>query len=678
MKKLLGKRILSLFLSLGTICSSSIISSAVKYKCSSSNSAAHKFPGCLLTVQRFDPFEKGEQEIEFVVDEKNPITLLPTNLKNSNLKYTNNVIYVKKDDLSSQLFTKAEEDGGEKVEQSHPQNNQLEIENTQLKEEIKKLKMKNEKLYEKNHSLSEQLTNKNRENESLSQKNTELLKQLQDKNEKMNCDKQQAAVATTVLEEENSKFKKGIKFLKSKNKRLSEENSNLFEQLTNKKQENKLLLQKNTELSQENNLLLQENTELSKLLKDTNEKMNCYATVTTIVLKNGDSENELYTLAKKEGTFQNDIQVLKSAIENETLKLKNKKYKKLQETQKKIDESKQKLKVIFKEQYHIQLLQKIILEIKQLENIANRSNESPDKISDLDNNLEKIKTELSKLEEKIKQSEYQKTDQDDFIINLLLELLSNKHKIIELEQKKIKLLDNIALKDEEIVDLKQQLSPDNQNPQKLATIEKNKIFFKKQSSSKKVQQKDQLLTFNQQKDQIPIEICKEQDSQGKEITYYANTEMCKYLFEIVFNFFNLSPEENSTEINEIEKNKKIINNKAVDTAIKELSRVYKKKSEEVFHNLDNHIKLSTNINSIIEILNTYNIKHIIEKYPLLLKKISKFAQRQNELNHQINQLKNTLELERKQISNSLIVMNQQYERRINVMQTYFIRTTYYN
>jgi regulator of PEP synthase PpsR (kinase-PPPase family) len=61
----------------------------------------------------------------------------------------------------------------------------------------------------------------------------------------------------------------------------------------------------------------------------------------------------------------------------------------------------------------------------------------------------------------------------------------------------------------------------------------------------------------------------------------------------------------------------------------------------------------------------------------IFEKISNFSHQHNILSTQVTQLKSTLELERKQIAQSLIVMNQQYERRINVIQTYFISTIYF-
>jgi hypothetical protein len=108
-----------------------------------------------------------------------------------------------------------------------------------------------------------------------------------------------------------------------------------------------------------------------------------------------------------------------------------------------------------------------------------------------------------------------------------------------------------------------------------------------------------------------VKICKGKDSENKEITYYADVETCKHLFEIVRNFFSFNL----------------------------ASKIY-------------------------------------SYFGQLLEKIGNFSNSESIYKTQTTKLNNSSDLERKQISNSLIVMNQQYERRINVMQTYFIASTY--
>jgi hypothetical protein len=60
--------------------------------------------------------------------------------------------------------------------------------------------------------------------------------------------------------------------------------------------------------------------------------------------------------------------------------------------------------------------------------------------------------------------------------------------------------------------------------------------------------------------------------------------------------------------------------------------------------------------------------HIVTQ---LLEKIVKFSNNKLINKTQITKLSNSLSLERKQNSQSLIVMNQHCERRINVIQAYF-------
>jgi hypothetical protein len=65
------------------------------------------------------------------------------------------------------------------------------------------------------------------------------------------------------------------------------------------------------------------------------------------------------------------------------------------------------------------------------------------------------------------------------------------------------------------------------------------------------------------------------------------------------------------------------------------------------------------------------VKEMICTVPQLVEKISYFSQNEHINKTQITKLLNCCNLERKQNAQSLIVMNQQYERRINVMKAYF-------
>jgi hypothetical protein len=65
------------------------------------------------------------------------------------------------------------------------------------------------------------------------------------------------------------------------------------------------------------------------------------------------------------------------------------------------------------------------------------------------------------------------------------------------------------------------------------------------------------------------------------------------------------------------------------------------------------------------------IEEMIHIVPQLLEKISHFSHNELINKTQITKLSNSLSLERKQNCQSLIVMNQQCERRINVIQAYF-------
>jgi hypothetical protein len=118
----------------------------------------------------------------------------------------------------------------------------------------------------------------------------------------------------------------------------------------------------------------------------------------------------------------------------------------------------------------------------------------------------------------------------------------------------------------------------------------------------------------------------------------------------------------------------IISEKIVDLYVQyeETLPTMKQVYEDAFHNLYERTKPP-------EFIFTPHlfVGEMIKIISQFLEKISHFSHQHNNLSTQVKQLKNTLDLERKQISQSLIVMNQQYERRINVMQSYFISTTYY-
>jgi hypothetical protein len=64
------------------------------------------------------------------------------------------------------------------------------------------------------------------------------------------------------------------------------------------------------------------------------------------------------------------------------------------------------------------------------------------------------------------------------------------------------------------------------------------------------------------------------------------------------------------------------------------------------------------------------VEQMIDIVPKLLEKISHFSHNENTNKTYITQLSNSLNFERKQNAQSLIVMNQQCERRINVIQAY--------
>jgi hypothetical protein len=97
----------------------------------------------------------------------------------------------------------------------------------------------------------------------------------------------------------------------------------------------------------------------------------------------------------------------------------------------------------------------------------------------------------------------------------------------------------------------------------------------------------------------------------------------------------------------------------------------KKSYEDAFHNLFERTK-PTEFSFPPHLF----VGEMIKILPQFLEKISIFSHQHSILLTQVTQLKSSLDLERKQISQSLIVMNQQYERRINVMQTYFVSITY--
>jgi hypothetical protein len=90
-------------------------------------------------------------------------------------------------------------------------------------------------------------------------------------------------------------------------------------------------------------------------------------------------------------------------------------------------------------------------------------------------------------------------------------------------------------------------------------------------------------------------------------------------------------------------------------------------------------KLTLSITSEIDPFKTIfesdcTIKEVIHVMPQLLEKISHVLQTEYPTKQLNEKLSNNLNLKRKQNSQSLVVMNQQYGRRLDVMKNYFFAT----
>ncbi|MDR3178867.1 MAG: hypothetical protein LBT82_02270, partial [Oscillospiraceae bacterium] len=260
MKKLLGKRILSLFLALGTICSSSIISSAVKYKCVNSSGIVQSFPAFTgIPIASFNKIGGQKIATEFIVNEENPIILLQTDLK-----HLANPVYISKNVLlDNKLFAKVPESENEKVKEpcQPPQDNLLKEENQKLMERVKVLEVENEKLKvetnrkklndttlkARNEKLKEQNTNLSKQLEERDQENAKLKKQVSCITEEMSyCKQQIAAVATTISKfEDDEKFQNQLSLLVKQENEFAKEietlnnNIDIFDPQLNSKESKK-------------------------------------------------------------------------------------------------------------------------------------------------------------------------------------------------------------------------------------------------------------------------------------------------------------------------------------------------------------------------------------------------------------------------------------------------------
>jgi chromosome segregation ATPase len=511
MKKLLGKRILSLFLSLGTICSSSVISSAVR------------------TCKK-GGIKKGE--------ENKPFTFLETDKKDEDkrLPYKSPNFFKNAKPTPLQPINDDKSQGEnqqlkEEVNNLKKEKRELEVKYNKVKYNIRTLKSKNRKLKEENNKLISnnkeliiEVDSFKKENQQLKTENEKLKERVNSMTEKMNCYKQQIeAVATTILAskddnnsadqiisslvEQEEMFAKEIEALKSnisnlnsqltseneeekkvihaeiskfqqklrvalenqyrtqqlqiimlKNKQLKgyfknqdnylfadiqkriDINTELYDAMPNgikydsfidplvgklmeekcelvtaQKNKTKQLNKENSKLRSSNenlvtrvNSLTEENqqlmTNIEELRKQYNfmvEKMNCHnqqiEAVAAIISASKDKKNSadqlISSLVEQEEMFAKEIEALSNFILQQKQFLSQCQYKKQKQkrtrarTRAQILEFQQKLKFALKNQYHTQLLQRIMLKNKQLENFGDQ---------DTERNLINVKDKITK------------------------------------------------------------------------------------------------------------------------------------------------------------------------------------------------------------------------------------------------------------------------------------------
>jgi hypothetical protein len=136
----------------------------------------------------------------------------------------------------------------------------------------------------------------------------------------------------------------------------------------------------------------------------------------------------------------------------------------------------------------------------------------------------------------------------------------------------------------------------------------------------------------------------------------------------VRNFLNLDPKS-------IIDNEGIVKSEILKAKTKSSLKDFKFQVEKVHSNLNERSaspfeeKEDAGADIILKICNASKIHNYFNQ---LLEKITNLSHSENIYKNQVGNLNTSLTLERKQNAQSLVVMNQQCERRLNVMKTYLI------
>ncbi|MDR3179013.1 MAG: hypothetical protein LBT82_03055, partial [Oscillospiraceae bacterium] len=313
--------------------------------------------------------------------------------------------------------------------------------------------------------------------------------------------------------------------------------------------------------------------------------------------------------------------------------------------------------------------------------LVKQENEFAKEIETLNNNIDIFDPQLNSKESKKRKEARAKISEFKQQLKVALEKQYRAQRLqkIMLENKQLENFENQTIKNN-LEDIEKRINVNtelyNATPDRIEKgyfidplVEKllNEIILK---NEKIATLEEQLSSAKQKEGQIPI---KQPNTEGVETTYYADVKTCEYLFKIVSSFFGFNI--NSKGV--VGENNKI-DYKKIEELTKAPSYVFNGECESIFHNLYERktSPVLTHEKDVPTILAGYNMKLLTLEFKSLLEKISNFSHQYNVLSTQVKQLKSALDLEKKQISQSLITMNQQYERRINVMQTYFINTTY--